>query len=78
MEKGNDHVSEIDSFIQSQLRKRRLKEVNPVQASEWLVEEGLRKNVGSRPGGYLRGLCRRGLITGAKKEGSKWKILKTI
>ena len=64
----------ISLFIQHQLHVRKLKNVDPVTATYWLIKEGLQGQLGSRPGSYLRSLCRKGLIDGTEKTGSKWKI----
>ncbi len=65
---------EISDFIQQQLRARNKKIIDPVTASSWLIEEGLQKEIGTRPGSFLRSLCRKGLIDGAEKKGSNWGI----
>jgi hypothetical protein len=64
----------ISSYIQEQLRVRKLTYVDPVTATQWLIEAGLQDKLGSRPGSYLRTLCRKGLIVGATKTGSRWRI----
>lgn len=67
-------VDRINTVIQNRLRKQRLKVVNPVTATEWLIKADLRERMESRPGSYLRSLCRQGKIQGAKKAGVKWRI----
>ena len=54
----------------------KMKNVDPVTATDWLIENGLQKEIGTRPGRFLRSLCLRGVITGAEKCGSKWQIKK--
>jgi hypothetical protein len=72
-----DKPKQINTFIQSQLRILKIESIDPVTATQWLVKEGLLLQMGTRPGSYLRSLCRKRLIAGAKKIGSKWKIIKT-
>ena len=69
-------VSQVSAFIQKQLRAGKMKNVDPVTATDWLIENGLQKEIGTRPGSFLRSLCLRGVITGAEKCGSKWQIKK--
>jgi hypothetical protein len=61
-------------LIQKQLRVRKMKSVDPVTATDWLIEKRLQKDIGTRPGSFLRSLCRKGVIAGAEKHGSKWQI----
>jgi hypothetical protein len=68
--------AKISAFIQKQLRARKMKSVDPVTATEWLIKRGLQKDIGVRSGSFLRSLCRRGVIAGAEKHGSKWQIKK--
>lgn len=70
----NDKPARISAFIQQQLRAREMKSVDPVTATSWLIEAGFQKEFGTRPGSFLRRLCREGLIAGAEKKGSKWQI----
>ncbi len=76
MESSSNTVSKVNSLIQKKLRKRKLKVVTPVEATKWLIKAGIRKQMESRPGSYIRSLCRKGLIRGAKKQGSTWIIAK--
>ncbi len=64
----------VSTFIQKQLRVRKMESVDPVTATAWLIRAGLQTEIGTRPGSFLRSLCRKGLIAGAKKLGLKWKI----
>lgn len=68
--------TKISAFIQQQLRAREMKSVDPVTATDWLIKRGLQKEIGTRPGSFLRSLCRKGVIAGAEKRGSKWQIRK--
>jgi hypothetical protein len=68
--------AQVSALIQRQLRSRNMNSVDPVTATSWLIEAGLQKEIGSRPGSYLRSLCRKGHITGAEKKGSNWQIQK--
>jgi len=77
MERKATHKSaQISEFIQQRLRKLNLKSVDPVTATEWLIETGFQSEIGTRPGSYLRSLCRKGVIDGAVKKQSKWLIHK--
>jgi hypothetical protein len=67
-------VQEINAFIQTKMSKLKITSVSPVEATRWLVEAGLREKVESRPGSYLRSLCRAGKITGAKQINRSWRI----
>ena len=51
-----------------------MRSVDPVTATDWLIKEGLQKEIGTRPGSFLRSLCRKESIAGAEKHGSKWQI----
>ena len=68
--------NQVSAFIQKQLRRRKMKSVDPVTATAWLIKEGLQREVGTRPGSFLRSLCRKGVIAGAIKKESKWLIHK--
>ena len=79
MEETAPHKSaQISDFIQQRLRKLNLKSVDPVTATEWLIDAGFQSEIGTRPGSYLRSLCRKGLIAGAEKKKSKWLIHKLV
>jgi len=67
-------VDQVNKVIQEGLRKKELKVVDPVTATKWLIKAGLRKKMESRPGAYLRSLCRQGKIKRAEKVGDNWKI----
>lgn len=69
-----ERSQQISNFIQQQLRTRQKELIDPVTATSWLIEAGLQKEFGTRPGSFLRGLCRKGLIEGADKKGSNWGI----
>ena len=71
-----DRPARISGFIQKQLRDRKMSCVDPVTATDWLIKKGLQQEIGTRPGSFLRSLCRKGLIAGAEKHGSKWQIKK--
>ncbi len=64
----SEKSKEFSTFIQNQLRFYKLTSIDPVTATQWLIEEGLQNQIGTRPGSYLRSLCRKGLIAGAEKE----------
>ena len=70
----NPNVQKIDDFIQAKLRELGLKSVTPVEATHWLIEAGFREKLESRPGSYVRGLCRKGVITGAEQVNKSWRI----
>jgi len=74
---GANRIVKISGFIQQQLRARKMKSVDPVTATRWLITKGLQERLGTRPGSFLRSLCRKGLVAGAEKHGSKWQIKKT-
>ena len=76
MESGSNNFSKINSIIQKNLRRRKLRVVTPIEVTKWLIGAGIRKKMESRPGSYIRSLCRKGLIRGAKKKGSTWIIAK--
>jgi hypothetical protein len=67
-------VQEINAFIQTKMSELNVTSVSPVEATRWLVEAGLREKIESRPGSYLRSLCRAGKITGAEQINKSWKI----
>jgi hypothetical protein len=77
-EKEPQKSAQISDFIQQRLRKLKLKSVDPMTATEWLIEAGFQRDIGTRPGSYLRSLCRKGLIGGAEKKESKWLIHKLV
>ena len=62
------NVAEINSFIQDELRRRRLHEAPAVDVAGWLDEAGLLSDSGHRPGLPLRKLLRAGLIEGADQR----------
>ena len=68
------NVEKINEFIQTRLKKLNLESVSPVDVAKWLVEEGLREKIESRPGGYIRRLCRAGKIRGAEQKDRLWRI----
>lgn len=67
-------VQEIDAFIQAKMSELNVTSVSPVEATRWLVEAGLREKIESRPGSYLRSLCRASKITGAEQINKSWRI----
>lgn len=69
-----DPVMCVNDLIQRRLRKEKLTRIDPVTATKWLIEAGLRQKLESRPGSYLRSLCRNKKIPGAKKSCSRWVI----
>jgi hypothetical protein len=73
---STDRAAKISILIQQELRSRKMKSVDPATATNWLLKKGLQGKKGSRPGSFLRSLCRKGLIAGAEKHGSKWQIEK--
>lgn len=73
---ATDRPARISTFIQKQLHARKMKSVDPVTATGWLIEGGFQNEIGTRPGSFLRSLCRKGVITGAEKHGPKWQIKK--
>jgi len=70
----HERIQRIDDFIQAKMRQLNTRDVGPVEATKWLVEEGLRNKIESRPGAYLRRLCRAGKIMGAEKINKTWRI----
>jgi hypothetical protein len=58
-------ATEINAFLQRELRRRHLGEVAAVEAARWLDSGGLLKDRGSRPGLPLRNMLRAGDIDGA-------------
>jgi len=61
------NVQDINNFIQAKMRELEIANVSPVEATNWLIEVGLREKIESRPGSYLRSLCRAGKIIGAEQ-----------
>ena len=74
MAEKNPNVQKINDFIQAKMKEMGPESVTPVEATRWLVEAGLRGKIESRPGSYIRGLCRKGKITGAKQINKSWLI----
>lgn len=70
------NIQSINNLIQSKMRESNITSVGPVEATRWLVDGRLREKIESRPGSYLRSLCRAGKITGAKQINKKWWIHK--
>jgi len=66
--------NQINNFIQTELKKHKLDSIDPVTATYWLVDAKIRNKIESRPGSYLRRMCRAGLIIGAKKLKLNWII----
>lgn len=62
------NVAEISSFIQDELRRRRLHEAAAVDVADWLDKAGLLSDSQHRPGLRLRKLLRAGLIEGAEQR----------
>lgn len=74
MVKERATVSEINDFIQDKMKELNVESVNPVVATHWLVEAGLKEKIESRPGCYIRKLCREGKVMGAEQINKLWKI----
>ena len=74
MDETTASVAQINTLIQERLRSQNLESTEPVTATKWLLEAGMRNEMETRPGSYLRSLCRKGQIEGAQKVGSKWVI----
>jgi hypothetical protein len=74
MAEKNPTVQTINDFIQAKMKEMHIDSVTPVQATKWLVEAGLREKIESRPGIYLRKLCRKGKIVGAEQIDRSWII----
>jgi hypothetical protein len=72
-----DRAKKINDTIQTRLKKENKPAVDPVTATHWLIEAGLREAIETRPGSFLRRMCRRGLVLGAEKTGTSWKINRT-
>jgi hypothetical protein len=70
-------VIELNEFIQTRLKKLNLESVSPVDATKWLLKEGVREKMESRPGAYIRKLCRTGKIKGAEQKDGLWRIKRT-
>jgi hypothetical protein len=74
MVEKNLSVEEINDFIQKKLKQLNIKSASPVEATRWLIDAGLRDKMNSRPGSYLRVLCRKGKIKGAQQQNKSWTI----
>lgn len=74
MGEKNHNAQKIDDFIQAKMKEMHVESVTPVEATRWLIEAGLREKLESRPGIYLRRLCREGKITGAEQINKSWFI----
>jgi hypothetical protein len=61
-------ISQINLFLQDELRKRAQEEVRAVDAAGWLDAAGLLKDSRHRPGLPLRNLLRAGQIEGAEQR----------
>jgi hypothetical protein len=67
------NVTEINRYLQEELRKRKLVEVEVIRAASWLDEAGLLNDDKQRPGRNLRQLCRENKIDGAiQREARYW------
>lgn len=77
--KSQDGICDrINSCIQRRLLDNKNGHgVDPVTATKWLIQEDIREKMDSRPGSYLRSLCRSGKILGAERDGKKW-IIKRV
>jgi hypothetical protein len=62
------NLQAINSFIQAELRRRRLHEAPAVVVAEWLDDAGLLRDSEHRPGLPLRKLLRTGKIKGAAQR----------
>ena len=74
-EKKSD-INEINDFIQKKMQQLNIEGVSPVEATRWLVQARLHGKMDSRPGSYIRSLCRRGRIRGAEQHNKSWIIKK--
>jgi hypothetical protein len=72
-----DRAGQINDTIQIRLKKESKTAVDPVTATHWLIDAGLRDALETRPGSFLRRMCRQGLVLGAEKTGTTWKIHRT-
>jgi hypothetical protein len=61
-EMNQEKINEINKYIQEQLVKRELFEVDAVKAAYWLDDAGILKDTPKRPGKPLRDLLRDKLI----------------
>ena len=67
-------IEQINDFIQAKLRESKIESASPVEITYWLVEAGLRGKIESRPGSYIRSLCRKGKIRGSEQKDKSWRI----
>lgn len=74
MVENSQSLQELNAFIQTKMNELNVTSVSPVEATGWLVKAGLREKIESRPGSYLRSLCRAGRITGAEQVNKSWRI----
>ncbi|MGA7704721.1 MAG: hypothetical protein WB998_07480 [Solirubrobacteraceae bacterium] len=68
---AGDRTIDINSFMQRELRRRRLSEVQAVEAASWLQQAQLLADSKSRPGKPLRDLLRVGAIHGSDQRPNK-------
>jgi hypothetical protein len=61
-------IKDINSFLQGELKRRRLPEVSAVEAARWLDTAQLLIDSASRPGAPLRRLVRAGDIRGSEQR----------
>lgn len=68
-------ISQINSYLQRQLQRRKLDSVTAVEGAQWLDQAGILKDSADRPGLPLRNLLREGVIVGQRQElNSRWFI----
>lgn len=64
----SDRDAAITAFVQSELHRRGLQEVDAVTAASWLADAGVLNDSGQRPGLPLRKRLREGQIGGAEQR----------
>lgn len=65
----------INNFIQEELKKRNLFEVNAIEAGKWLDEAGILKDTPTRAGKPLRDLLRDKKIKNAFQRSATYWII---
>ena len=68
-------IDKINNFIQMELKKRNLFEVNAIEAAKWLDEADLLKDSKDRPGLQLRDLLRDKKIKNAFQRSATYWII---
>ncbi len=65
----------INEFLQSELKRKGLREVTSIEAAQWLDKAGILKDSHSRPASPLRNKLRKGEIVGGNQDASRrWTI----